>query len=67
MDKEILVAMTVSRENGKIEYKVDCSKEVKSEELAYYLGAIIEGICAWKPEVCEEIMPSFTGTIVERK
>ena len=62
-----MVAITVGRENGKIEYEVNCSKEVKSEELAYYLGEIIEGICTWKPEVCEETAQSYSGTIKEKK
>jgi hypothetical protein len=63
MDKNVIVAIRVSRDKDKIVYKVDCSKEVKSEELAHYLDEIIEGICKWKPEVCEETVNSIIGTI----
>jgi hypothetical protein len=63
VDDNTLVLITVSRNKGKIKYKVDCAKEVKSEELAHYLDEIIEGICTWKPEVCEETVQSFIGTI----
>ena len=63
MDENALVEITVSRKNGKIEYRVDCANDVKSEELAHYLDEIIEGICNWKPEVCEETVKSVTGQI----
>jgi len=63
LDDNTLVLITVSRNRGKINYKVDCAKEVKSEELAHYLDEIIEGICTWKPDVCEETVQSFIGTI----
>ena len=63
MDDNTLVLITVSRNRGKINYKVDCAKEVKSDELAHYLDEIIEGICTWKPDVCEETVQSFIGTI----
>jgi hypothetical protein len=58
-----LVAINISRKNGEIRYKVDCSKDVSSEELAHYLDEIIEGICTWKPEVCEETIKTIVGTI----
>ena len=67
MDADTLVEISVSRKNGEIVYKVDCAKDVKSEELAHYLDEIIEGICTWKPEVCEETMQSIIGTIVEQR
>ena len=67
MDNNVLVAITVSREKGEIVYKVDCSSELMNEELEYYLEEIIEGICKWKPGVCEEKMQSFKGTIKKRK
>jgi len=67
MIEEILVAIKVSRRDGEIVYKVDCAKDVKSDELAHYLDEIIEGICAWKPAVCEETMQSIIGTIKESK
>jgi hypothetical protein len=63
MDDNILVSITVSRNKGKINYKVDCAKDVTSDELAHYLDEIIEGICTWKPAVCEETVQSFIGTI----
>ena len=65
MDENILVTITVSRRKEEIVYKVDCAKEVKSEELAHYLDEIIEGICTWKPEVCEETVQTIVGTIKE--
>jgi hypothetical protein len=67
MNKDALVEITVKRVNGEIEYKVDCSREVKSEELAHYLDEIIEGICTWKPEVCEETVQTIVGKIKEQK
>ena len=66
MDENVLVKIIVSRRKNIIEYKVDCSKEVKNEELAHYLDEIISGICTWKPEVCDENAPSFSGTIDEK-
>lgn len=63
MDDTVLVEIVVKRHNGKIEYKVDCANDVRNEELAYYLDEIIEGICTWKPEVCEETVKSITGHI----
>lgn len=67
MDDKTLVEIKVSRKNEKIVYKVDCAKGVKSEELAHYLDKIIEGICTWKPEVCEENVETISGTIKEEK
>jgi hypothetical protein len=67
LNDESLVSINVSRKNGEIVYSIDCAKDVKSEELAHYLDEIIEGICTWKPEVCEEPIQSFTGTIQEIK
>jgi hypothetical protein len=58
-----LVSIDISRKNGEIRYKVDCSKGVSSEELAHYLDEIIEGICTWKPDVCEETVKTIVGTI----
>lgn len=67
MDENVLVAITVSRNKEEIVYKVDCSSELMNEELEYYLEEIIEGICKWKPGVCEEKLHSFKGTIRKRK
>ena len=63
MDENVLVTITVSRKKDEILYKVDCAKEVKSEELAHYLDEIIEGICTWKPQVCEETVQTIVGVI----
>ncbi len=63
MDKDALVQITVKRVEGEIEYKVDCSKGVTSDELSHYLDEIIEGICTWKPEVCEETIQTIVGKI----
>ena len=63
MNKDALVEITVKRVNEEIEYKVDCSKGVTNEELAYYLDQIIGGICTWKPDVCEETVKSMAGRI----
>lgn len=65
MDENVLVSITVSRKKDEIVYKVDCAKGVKSEELAHYLDEIIEGICTWKPEVCDETVQTIVGTIRE--
>ena len=67
MHENVLVTITVSRKKDEIVYKVDCVKEVKREELAHYLDAIIEGICTWKPEVCEETVQTIIGVIREPK
>jgi len=67
MNDNVLVAVTVSREKGEIVYKVDCSSNITNEELEYYLKEIIEGICKWKPGVCEETVKSFNGTIRKKK
>jgi hypothetical protein len=65
MDENVLVSITVSRKKEEIVYKIDCAKDVKSEELAHYLDQIIEGICTWKPEICEETVNTIIGTIKE--
>ena len=67
MNENVLVTITVSRKKKEIVYKVDCAKEVKSEELAHYLDEIIEGICTWKPEVCEQTVQTIVGVIREPK
>jgi hypothetical protein len=67
LDNNVLVGITVSRNKEEIVYKIDCSSELMNEELEYYLEEIIEGICKWKPGICEEKMQSFKGTIRKRK
>jgi len=66
MKDDVLVAVTVSRDKGEIVYEVDCSSDLTGEELEYYLKEVIEGICKWKPSVCEEAVQSFKGTIRRR-
>ena len=67
MNEKVLVQISVSRDRDEIVYKVDCSSNLTNEELEYYLKEIIEGICKWKPGVCEETVKSFKGTIRKRK
>jgi hypothetical protein len=67
MDDNILLLVTVSREKDEIVYKVDRSSSLTNEELEYYLKEIIEGICKWKPGVCEETVQNFKGTIRKEK
>jgi hypothetical protein len=66
LDNKELVRIIVNRKNGKIQYKVECSKEVTGVELAHYLDEIIEGICSWKPEVCQETMKTIIGAIEQK-
>jgi len=67
MENNVLVDITVSREKDEIVYKVDCSSDLTSEELEYYLEEIIKGICKWKPGVCDEKTRSFKGSFRRRK
>jgi hypothetical protein len=67
MDENVLLSVTVSREKDEIVYRVDCSSNLTNEELEYYLEEIIEGICKWKPGVCEESVQNFKGVIRRRK
>jgi len=67
MNDNVLVALTVTRDKGEIVYKVDCSSNLTSEELEYYLGEVIDGICKWKPSVCKEAVKSFKGTVRKRE
>ena len=67
MNDNVLVAVTVSRDKGEIVFKVDCSSNLTSEELEYYLEEVIDGICKWKPSVCKEAVKSFKGTVRKRE
>jgi hypothetical protein len=67
MDDQVLLSVTVSREKDNIVYKVDRSSSLTNEELEYYLREIIEGICKWKPGVCEKTVQNYGGTIRKRK
>ncbi len=64
---DVLVVITASRSKDELEYKVDCSSNVSQEEFEYYLGEIVKGICEWKPDVCEENISSYKGTIKPKK
>jgi hypothetical protein len=63
----VLVAITASREEGEIVYRVECVSDLSKEEFEYYLGEIIKGVCEWNKAVCEESMRSFEGKIKEKK
>lgn len=63
----VLVAITASREEGELVYRVECSGDLSNEELEYYLSEIINGICKWKKGICEENIRSFKGPIKEKK
>ena len=67
MENNVLLSVTVSREKDEIVYRVDRSSSLTNEELEYYLKEIIEGICTWKPGVCEKTVQNFKGTIRKRK
>lgn len=64
---DVLVMITASRKKDVLEYKVDCASSITNEEFEYYLGEIIKGICEWKPDVCEENIRSYRGTIKQKK
>jgi len=66
-DKKVLLSVTVRREKDEIVYSVDRSSNLTNEELEYYLKEIIQGICTWKPGVCQETVQNFKGTIRKRK
>jgi len=67
MENEVLLSVTVSRKKEEIVYSVDRSNDLTNEELEYYLKEVIEGICKWKPGVCEETVQNFNGIIRKRK
>ena len=63
----VLVSITASRSKGDIVYKVECSSEITNEEFEYYLGEIINGICEWKHNICEENIRSYKGILKEKE
>ena len=67
LKNDVLVMITASRKKDTLEYKVDCASSITNEEFEYYLGEIIKGICEWKPDVCEENIRSYKGTIKQKK
>jgi hypothetical protein len=64
---DVLVSITASRNRDEIVYKVECSSNLTNEEFEYYLGEIINGICGWKHNICEENIRSYKGVIKEKK
>ncbi len=66
MSKPIVTITVTKEKDGDIRYQVDCLNDVTSGELAHYLDEIIEGICAWKPGVCEETVQTIVGTIKQK-
>ncbi|MEM2098261.1 MAG: hypothetical protein QXU99_00735 [Candidatus Bathyarchaeia archaeon] len=66
-NEKVLVAITASREKGEIIYRVECASDLTNEELEYYLGEILKGICEWKPDICRDNIRKFKGTIREKK
>ena len=63
----VLVSITASREKGEIVYRVESSSDLSNEEFEYYLSEIINGICRWKKDICEENVRSFKGPLKEKK
>jgi hypothetical protein len=66
-EDNVLVAITASRENGEIVYRIECSSDLSNEEFEYYLSEMINGICKWKKNICKENVRSFKGTIKGKK
>ncbi len=66
-NSEDLVVITVSRIDGELEYKIECSSELSNEEFEYYLQEIIRGVCEWKKDVCKESIQSYKGKIKKKK
>jgi hypothetical protein len=66
-EDNVLVAITASREKGEIVYRIECSSDLSDEEFEYYLSEIINGICKWKKNICEENVRSFRGPIKGKK
>ncbi len=65
--ENVLVAITASREKGEIVYRVECSSNLSNEEFEYYLSEMINGVCKWKKDICEEKVRSFKGPIKRKK
>ena len=62
-EDNVLVAITASREKGEIVYRIESSSDLSNEEFEYYLSELINGICKWKKNICEENVRSFKGPI----
>jgi hypothetical protein len=66
-EDNVLVAITASREKGEIVYRIESSSDLSNEEFEYYLSELINGICKWKKNICEENVRSFKGPIKGKK
>lgn len=66
-DNNVLVSITASREKEEIVYRIESASNISNEEFEYYLSEIVNGICKWKKDICEENMRSFEGKSLERK
>ncbi len=67
MNKSLLLEVTVCRKEDGVVYSINRSNKLTNEELEYYLQQILDGICKWKPQICEEKVHSCTGKIRKRK
>ncbi len=67
MGERVLVSITVNRVKDEIVYKLDSASSLTNEELEYYLEQIIDGICKWKPVVCEETFKSYNGGLQKKQ
>ncbi len=65
MEKTLFTIVVNQTEKG-IKYKVECANNITSDELAHFLDEIIEGICTWKPGVCQETVETIVGVIKEK-
>ena len=61
VEENVLVAITASRDKGEIVYRVECSNSLTNEEFEYYLSELINGICKWRKNICEENLRTFKG------
>ena len=66
-DDNVLVVITASREKEEIVYRIESASNISNEEFEYYLGEIVNGICKWKKDICQENMRSFEGKRLEGK
>jgi hypothetical protein len=66
-ENDVLVAITAKRSKGNIVYTVESASNITNEEFEYYLGEIVNGICEWKHDICEENIRSYKGVIKEKQ
>ncbi len=51
---DIIVRITARKKNDTIEYSLESREGLTQEQLDYYLGGVIDGLCEWKTKICEE-------------